>query len=212
MDMSAKVPGRRFAGSIVRPVVRVRTYRVLAYLLVSIPLALVYWMVLGMGLMVGLVLTVVLVGIPILVGMIVLTRGFASLERWLANRLLALDLERPDDVREADGPLGSVRAYLDAPSTWRDLAFVTLRFWVALVAVLIVAVGVQALQLVSTLVVRPTTVTFGEINGEPVTWTVNSTPEAVLAAIAGGMLVLVVAHLLGGVGYVVARMAEGLLG
>ncbi|MFP4628907.1 MAG: sensor domain-containing protein [Halobacteriales archaeon] len=207
--MGATIP--QVASRIVRPLGQLRTYRALGYLLVSIPLALVYWFVLGMAVTVSLLLTVVLVGVPLLVGVLLLVRGFASFERHLVNLVLGLDLEAPDDVRSADGAFESVRAYVDAPSTWRGLAFVTLRFWVAIVGVILVAIGYQALRLVSTALIRPQTVSFGEINGEPVTWTVVSVPDVALATLVGLALALAVAHLLNGTGYVVARMAEGLL-
>jgi hypothetical protein len=49
-------------------------------------------------------------------------RILGSFERGLANRLLGTDLARPDDLKSADGIVGTVQAYLRASSTWRALA------------------------------------------------------------------------------------------
>jgi hypothetical protein len=59
---------------------------------------------------------------------------------------------------------------------------------------------------------RPLEVSFGEVNGDPVIWTVETVPETVLAMGMGAVLVLLVVHLANGFGYVAERMALALLG
>jgi len=71
---------------------------------------------------------------------------------------------------------------------------------------------VQGLTLLSAGVRRPLDVSFGEVNGDPVIWTIETVPETALAMGTGAGLVLLVMHLANGFGYVAERMALALLG
>ncbi|WP_323170995.1 sensor domain-containing protein [Natrialba sp. PRR66] len=73
-----------------------QTYRNLCYLLLAIPIGIVYQFGLTLGFL-GAIFAVVLVGIPILLCTIVGARYLAAFERRLANRLLTTDIRRPAD-------------------------------------------------------------------------------------------------------------------
>ena len=190
-----------------------RTYRHLLYLFIAFPLWFVYSMLASAGLVLGIVFSVVLVGIGILVVCVVASRLFAGFERWLANRLLGTELAAPDDVAtDVTGAVESVRAYLAAPSTWRGLGFVSLKFWLTAAAFAPLFLLASALPLVSAPVRYPYETSFGEVNGEPVVWAVDTAPEAALATGLGVGGVLVGLHLTNLIAGGARLMAVALLG
>ncbi len=208
---SDALPARPTLGSLVGSLRSKQSYSHLAYLLLAIPLGFAYWFVMGFGLIFGLLTAVVGVGLIVLFITIVVVRLLGDLERWLANALLTVDLESPDDRPEPDGTWTAFASYLAAPSTWRAFGFVQLKFLLMIVGFILLFVGWTALDLLTTPLRYPTTLEFGEVNGEPVTWTVDTLPEAAVAVPLGLALALVVFLLANGFGYVAARMAEALL-
>lgn len=193
-----------------------RTYRHLVYLLIAVPLGFVYSGIGSFALVFGVLLSVVLVGVGLLIAAVIGSRLVAGLERWLANRLLGTDLVAADDLPAAadDGSAGAtatVRAYLSAPSTWRGLGFISLKFWVTVAAVAPFAVLAQAFSLVSAPVRYPYETTFGEVNGEPAVWAIDTAPEAALATGLGVVGLLVGLHLTNLIAGGARLMAEALL-
>jgi two-component system phosphate regulon sensor histidine kinase PhoR len=115
------------AARALRVVARGRTYLNLIYLLVSLPLAIVYLVVLLAAAVSGAILTVALgFGLLILVVGLVAAWGFALLERELATSLLGIDLP-PLAPLPAGPPWARVRAHVARPETWRSLAFLLLK-------------------------------------------------------------------------------------
>ncbi|OYR43175.1 histidine kinase [Halorubrum sp. Ib24] len=189
-----------------------RTYRHLLYLLLAVPLGLVYSAVFTFGVAFGLALSVALVGLVVLFATLIGARLAAGLERRLANALLGTHLLRPDDLAAADGALAGARKYVDAPSTWRGLGFLSLKFWVSLLAFVPLVLLASALPLVAAPLRYPYTADFGEVNGEPVTWAIDTLPEALVALPLGVAGVLLALHLANLAAYVARRMALALLG
>mgnify|MGYP000406162451 CR=1 FL=1 len=189
-----------------------RTYRHLLYLLLAVPLGFVYSTVFTFGVAFGLALSVALVGLVVLFATLIGARLAAGLERRLANALLGTHLLRPDDLADADGALAGVRKYVDAPSTWTGLGFLSLKFWVSLLAFVPLVLLASALPLVAAPVRYPYEADFGEVNGEPVTWAIDTLPEALVALPLGVAGVLVALHLANLAAYVSRRMALALLG
>ncbi|MCL9814921.1 sensor domain-containing protein [Natranaeroarchaeum aerophilus] len=190
-----------------------QTYRHLLYLLLAFPLGLIYYLFVGFGLTFGLVLSVVVVGVAVLAATIGLVRLFAELERRLANALLSTSLGPAGDVdRTGSGVLATVTRYVDAPSTWRGLSFVTMKLWTGIVGLVLIVGLVSAVQMATAPLHYPHRVEFGTVNGEPIAWTINTLPEAALAVPIGGLLILVCLHVTNAVAYVCARIAEALLG
>lgn len=193
------------------PLLAKRTYKRLAYLILALPLTMFYWTLFSFGMVFGAVLSIVLVGVAILLVLVLVVRLLTALERWLASALLDVSLTHTNDVNTGDGVGGQLRGYLDAPSTWRGFGFLSLKSFLGIVGGVLVYGLAQGLSLVSAVVDRPTDIGFGEVNGEPVIWTVETAPEAVLATGAGICLVCLTLHLANGFGYVAERMATALL-
>jgi len=190
-----------------------RTYRHLLYLLLAIPLGFVYSALFSFGFLFGLVLSVVLVGLVVLLATLLGARIAAGFERWLANRLLGTDIDRYDDVPDdTAGAVAGVRKYVDAASTWRGVGFLLLKYFVTVLAFVPVVVLANGIPLLLAPIRYPYVTTFGESNGVPVTWTIDTLPE-VLAAVAVGIVgVLVALHFTNLIAYVCRQMATALLG
>ena len=189
-----------------------RTYRHLLYLLLAVPLGFVYSTLFTFGVAFGLVLSMALVGLVVLFATLIGARLAAGLERRLANALLGTHLLRPDDLADADGALAGVRKYVDAASTWTGLGFLSLKFWVSILAFVPLVLLGNALTLIGAPLRYPYEAGFGEVNGEPVTWAIDTLPEALVALLLGVAGVFLALHLTNLVAYVSRRMAVALLG
>lgn len=190
-----------------------RTYKHLLYLGLAFPIGLLYYVALTFGLAFGVALSIVVVGIAILFGTLLVVRMFAAFERWLANALLGLDLSASDDVDGGDGGfVGTFTGYVDAASTWRGLGFLLTKFWVGLLGFVVLFFLITAASILTAPLRYPHTVEFGTVNDEPVTWAIDTVPEAIVAVPLGALLVVAIVHVANGVAYVCRRMAEALLG
>jgi hypothetical protein len=101
----------------------------IAYLLLSFPLGVLYFVLLITGLATGISTVIVWLGIPILVATFGLIWGFASLERRLAARLLHIDMPAPQKMYTEHGKMMEwfgmkVRDSL----TWKSLAYLFVKF------------------------------------------------------------------------------------
>jgi len=191
--------------------VRGQTYKNLLYLLIALPLGFLYGGLLGFGFIFGIVTLVVGVGVLILLATLGVVRLVAGLERWLANALLRVDLRQPEDLRSADGLWGTFRAIVDAHSTWRGLGFVTMKLWLGVVGIVLLVFLWSAVELATAPLRYPLTVEFGELNGEPITWSIATLSEAALAVPIGIAAALVLLHVANATAYAAERMAGALL-
>lgn len=111
-------------GAVVKP----QTYRNMLYLLLSYPLGLAYFIVLVVGFSLGVGMLIIFVGLPILLAVFALSRGFLHLERWLASALLGAHIPERAPVPAPRGLIERGKAILRDPSTWRGLAYLLVRF------------------------------------------------------------------------------------
>ena len=128
MNWPATWPGRTRFGS------------QMAYLLTGLPVAIVTFVVVLVGLLLGAVTAVVWIGLPITVGTLAAARGFAGLERRATEAVTGRPLP-PHHYRPAYGR-GMVRLLrgLADPQSWRDLAHAMSGFPVRLVCALVALV------------------------------------------------------------------------
>ena len=189
-----------------------QTYKNLCYLAMAFPLGLVYSLVFFVGFGFGTILSALGIGVLLLVGTVIGSRLLARFERWLANALLSVDLETADDVRSSSsGLLTTMRRYFDAPSTWRGLGFLMVKFWFGFVAIVLLFVFITALSFLTVPFRYPHTEELFRINDEPITWTIDTLPEAALAVVLGVGLALAFFHLSNAFAYVAGRIAVALL-
>ena len=102
---------------------RRQTYLNIAYLLLAFPLGLAYFLFLVVGLTVGFALVLTLVGIPILLLMHLAAWALMNLERWLAIRLLGVDIPPMSPV-DPQGPMWRrLIGKATDPSMWTGMFF-----------------------------------------------------------------------------------------
>ncbi|MEV3860219.1 sensor domain-containing protein [Streptomyces sp. NPDC050095] len=125
-------PQRRGLGRLpagLRAPIEARTWRELAYLLLSLPVAIMAftWSVTMVSLGAGLLVT--FIGVPVLAAALAGARGFGVLERVRARGLLGLEVASPEPVRpRKGGPLAWMGATLKSGVSWRHLLYTVLHF------------------------------------------------------------------------------------
>jgi len=129
------------------PYTEQRTYRVLAYLLLGLPLGILDFTIVVTGISLGLGLIITLVGIPVLVATLIVVRSLATMERELAVSLLDAPMPRrvAGHGREGGSFWAQLRDLIFARRTWEETGFLLLRLPLGIldftVAVTIVALA-----------------------------------------------------------------------
>lgn len=219
-----------------------QTYRNLAYLALAFPLGLAYFIPLVVGLSLGVGLAVMVVGVPLILGVLAVSLGVASFERWLTVLLLGIHIpaESPSAI-SPDANLDIVdrlRHLVASQTTWKaviylasKLAFGVVSF-TAIVSLLTTAVTFLFTPLfynqpgvsVGFFVEQPRTihpvVAVGWnrllIEIRPViefaTWEVSTLAGALLVSLLGVVLVVLAFNLLNALAWVSGRYAYFMLG
>jgi hypothetical protein len=220
--MTSAAPARRFFAA----PFRAQTYRSLAYLALAFPLGLAYFVGLTVGVSLGLGLFITLVGIPILIATLAGATVVAGFEAHLVKRLLGVEANSPELVREfdsgdkpalpGDGMVDSAKRLVTAPSTWTSVALVLTKFVFGLVSfvALTVTATLGAVMLAAPFVYdgTPGWVGVTESQYRIGSWTVETLPEAVAVAAAGVVFAFVALNLLNGFAALQARYTAALLG
>ncbi|AUX09409.1 hypothetical protein AArcSl_1781 [Halalkaliarchaeum desulfuricum] len=185
-----------------------QTYRNILYLALSFPLGLVYFVALTVGLSLGLGLAVLLIGIGLLVVVLLGSRVVAAFERELANVLLDVTIDSPDDISASGAGLpASLDARMRAASTWKGLGFLYLKFWVGIAALVALSVGVG---LTLALVTAPLHYNDPNVAVTGI-WTIDTLPEAIVAVPIGIIVGVLSLFVLNALAQVSAWMAKALL-
>ena len=111
--------------------------RRVSYLLLTLPLGVVYFGVLvgGLASAVG---GAFIIGIPLFVGLMFLWRSLARFERRKLRRLLDVEIEDPYREPVSATRLGRIRDRATDPATWKDLAYLLLLLPLGLVSFTVV--------------------------------------------------------------------------
>lgn len=205
-------PVPRFFGVVIDP----DSYRNIAYLLLGLPLGILWFTVLVTGVSVSAsMLIVALTGIPMLVGMWYLARLFANVERFVANTLLHEHLAYAPITSPHRGNLWvRLRAMSQEQDRWHEVAFLTLRF----------PVGITTFTAATTALSAPLLVVWAPFNARLVDhpfgdWALSARMEDVASSpwswflVPLGLLLLVVAfHLLNRLARACARWTRSSVG
>ncbi|MET7369480.1 sensor domain-containing protein [Streptomyces sp. NPDC005566] len=131
-------PEKHFFPAALRAPFEARTWRELAYLVLSLPISVVLFSFAITMTSLGLGMLITFLGIPILAAALVMCRGFGAMERVRARRLLKLEVADPAPVRGRTGGLMSwVGAVLKSGVSWRHLLYALLHFPWALFAFIV---------------------------------------------------------------------------
>ncbi|WP_426365482.1 sensor histidine kinase [Streptomyces sp. E-08] len=104
-----------------------RTWRAFGYVLIGLPLS-VLWFALSVSFVsAGAGLLITFLGVPILAGALAMCRGFGAVERARARGLLDLDVAAPEPVRgRTGGAFSWMGAMLKSGASWRHLLYAIL--------------------------------------------------------------------------------------
>jgi len=195
---------------------RLRTYSNLLYLLLAMPLGLIYFVFLTVGLTTGLGLTIVWIGIPILAMVFAGSWGLAALERQLAIHALGADVPPmlpPPGSEPAAGLWKRIGAFLSNPVTWKGMAFLLLKLPLG-VASFIAAVALLATT--AGFLLAPFVWFFGDFSVDLDIdlggWVVDSPAAALAVGVLGVLFFFVSLNLLNGLALVWRWTASLLLG
>lgn len=125
MSLQTPSEGRGLDGlhsRVLRAPLRRQTYRNLCYLVAMVPLGILYFNLLVVGLSLGVGLSIILVGVAILVFTLALAVVLAGLERRLVGFLLGIDVPVPDDVN-GGGIRQRIERLVTDRQTWKDVAY-----------------------------------------------------------------------------------------
>ncbi|MFE3073158.1 sensor histidine kinase [Streptomyces sp. NPDC059247] len=104
-----------------------RTWRALLYVLIGLPLSVVWFALSVAFASAGAGLLVTFLGVPILAGALAMCRGFGAVERARARGLLGLDVRAPEPVRgKTGGAFSWMGAMLKSGASWRHLLYALL--------------------------------------------------------------------------------------
>ncbi len=102
----------------------------ITFLLLSFPLGLIYFLLIVIGLAVGLSTLILWIGLPILFVTLILVRGMAEMERRMATNLLHVSFPYPRYSHDAP-QLGFLQRFgkvLRDPLTWTSMIYMILKF------------------------------------------------------------------------------------
>ncbi len=183
---------RRFFGVILAG----KTYLNLIYLFLALPLGLIYFLFLVVGLSVGFATLIILIGVALLAIVVAGWWGFANLERQMANHLLGESIP-PLSSPEAPGKsLGeSILAHFSNPLTWKSLLFLFLKFPAGIITFTVLALLFSITGFFSTAII---TFSFFDLSVEltrDLSWQIDTIGEALLCLPLGILFGFISLHL-----------------
>lgn len=190
---------------------RPRTYANLLYLALALPLGLVYFIFLSVGLPLGAGLTIVWIGIPILALVLAGSWGLAALERQMAIHALGAEVPpmTPPAPSETRTGWQQVKAFLSNPVTWKGMAFLVLKLPLGIVS-FTALVGLLATS--AAFLLAPVLRQLGAFEIDGLIWSVDSPGAAWMCSLLGLGLLFVSLNLLNGLAAVWRWAATFLLG
>jgi len=196
----------------VAPFLDPRTWGAVAYVWVSFPLGLVWFVGMTVGIFAGVPLTIVWVGFFVLAVTLAAVWVAEGFERYLAIGLLGARVP-PRRARTTPGESESLRRWaasvLGGPALWKGMLFLALRFplglvgWVFSVVSLAVSAAFLAAPWVELLGLGEVNLVFLDLDRPWELWAI---------AALGLAMMVVTLHLHRALGWLWARLAEALLG
>ncbi len=187
-----------------------QTYKNIAYLLLSFPLGIFYFVLLIVGISLGLALSMTWIGIPVLVGVLAACYGLGNFERTLASNILGIEIKYTK-LQKTESFWKNLKNLITNPITWKSIFYLFLKFPLGIFS-FVVSVSLIALfvSLISTPVVYGLNfcqqcIGFGAIN-------VDTMPKAIFAMVIGIILMFISLHIINGLTWLYTQLAKIMLG
>ncbi|HEX2979193.1 MAG TPA: sensor domain-containing protein [Anaerolineaceae bacterium] len=200
-------------------VIRGQTYLNLIYLLLALPLGLVYFIFLSAGASIGVALVIFWVGLAILAALIASWYGLAAFERLLAIGLLNEQI--PPMVHQdlaGKSMWENFKTMVANPVTWKGLVYLLAKLPLGIFSFTALAtLGSISASLVSAPFYyqhfHPTIdLTWNGMHYWQPVWVIDTLPEALLACVIGLLFTLLSLHLLNLLAWVSGKFAKVMLG
>lgn len=186
---------------------RKQSYLNIAYLLLSFPLGIFYFIFLVVGLSLGFGLSIIGIGLIILLAMLVAMRGLAAWERMLCIWLLSAHIPPHDPWQEPwQHPLIALKKYVTDSYTWRSLVYLLVKFPLG-IASFVIATFLGC----STLCLLLAPLLYRYMNFNFFFWRIRRAEEALLCLAVGLVLGLVSVHIMNGLAAVCRAFATWML-
>ncbi|MFB6178264.1 MAG: sensor domain-containing protein [Halorientalis sp.] len=216
---------------------RLQTYRNLLYLSLAFPLGLTYFLLVTIGLSLGVGLAITLVGVPLLLAVLAATMGLTWFERHLTVLLLGIDIEPPTHpVVEREGLGDRITALVTDLGIWKGVVYLVSKFVIGIasfaliVSMLATAVAFLTAPLfyrsvrIGVFLPKPMTLTpsikFAQdlllVGVDAVvrlsSWRVDSLGDALVMSALGVVFLVVALNLLNGLAWLAGRYTRFILG
>ncbi len=178
-----------------------QSYLNIAYLLLSFPLGIFYFVFAVTGLSLGIGLAIVFIGLFILGAMLASFRGLASAERQMCLWFLGVDI--PPPAPGADiwrKPLVALKKLAADSYTWKSLVYLLAKFPLGIITFVIV---VTMFSLTLSLLLAPLLYHYAQFH--VFFWRISRADEALACFALGLMLGLITVHLMNGIAWVWRR-------
>lgn len=180
-----------------------RAYLALLYLLLAMPLGVLYFCFLVTGWSLGLGLLILWVGLLVLLVVLAGSLGLAMFERQQAIWLLGAPVgpvRRPEPP--ASGALAALRELVTNPVTWKGMLFLLLKFPLGIASFVF---AVTAFSLSLALLTAPFHWRISSLDFY--WWFVDSTADALLCSLLGALLLVLSLHATRGLGWLWGRLS-----
>lgn len=200
------MPQRGFVSALTNP----QTVRNIIYLLLSFPLGIVYFVVTVTGLSVGIGTLIIWVGFLVLLGTMLLIRGFTGLERRLAAKLLRITIP-PRRIESYEWPQDQKSVFEKSKSlifnreSWAGVAYLLLKFPLGVVS-FVLTVGLIPVSI--GLILTPIMAMIPPLDLRIDRWVIDTPIEAAPFAALGLILLFLAVHILNGMAWVHGRWAR----
>lgn len=192
-------------------VVNPQTYLNLTYLLLAFPLGLFYFVFLITGISLSIGLAILWIGIPLLVGVLLLSRTFANLERRLTSKLLNINIIQPTSDNVQKGFWQRARAVVTDPGTWAEVFYLFSKFVLGIISFVVVTLLATSLGLMATPFFWNQWGIEAWDVGIPGIWTVDSFPKALGVSIIGAIIGVASLHLTNGLAWLYGEYSKAIL-
>ena len=184
----------------------------LIYLLLSLPLGILYFVILITGFSLGAGLAITLIGIPILVAMIFVTYILGDLDRKMTSLLLGVNIAKPE-ARPAnnDSARAILVAQLKSLQFWKELGYLLLKMPLGVISFTI-AIVLVAVSLA--FIVAPFILTYFP-DAQMMLWQgfeIDTMQRAVVTSVAGLLLGVVSVALINGYAKLMGSISVWALG
>jgi hypothetical protein len=205
-------PSSRELDPVLGVVVNPQTYLNIAYLLLAFPLGLFYFIFLVIGVSLGFSLAIIWIGLPVLLGVLLLSRTFADLERHLTNQFLGTNIAMLQSTTQPQTLWQRAKNVVMDSSTWAEIFYLFSKFVLGIIsfAVVISLVATSLGMMATPFFWNQWGIEAWDV-GIPGIWTVDNFPKALAVSVIGAILGVASLHAMNGLAWLYGEYTKAIL-